>query len=175
MSKRPVTVLETTAAYSFYRPHERSATWFTNEIQDPVTGEIRQDPSMTKQSFVDQCDLNKIMKQFNPREQARIMAMQAQGGSYDDLPDEVDYQEAQNIRIRAETAFATLPSSVRKRFDNDPGEFLAFMADPANQDEAITLGLASKRATDAPIEPQAPNEASPPPGAPDGSKNAPAA
>jgi len=41
------------------------------------------------------------------------------------------------------TAFATLPSHVRRRFENDPQEFLAFMADPANQDEVIKMGLAT--------------------------------
>lgn len=173
MTKR--TILDTYPMYSFYRPHERSATWFTNEVFNASTGEFEPMPSMTKQSHVAECDLNRIMKQFNPREQALIMSRQAQGGSYTDLPDEFDFQEAQNINIRAIDAFSSLSSTLRTRFENDPAQFLAFMSNPENTDEAVKLGLASKRATDAPIEPQATSTASNTAKLPEGSKTAPAA
>lgn len=175
MSKRSATTLDTFPAYDRYRPHNRSDTWFTGEVLDPVTGEVVKQPSMTKQSFVDSTDINLIMKQFTPRQQALLMSQAAQGGMYTDLPDDLDYQEAQNTRIRAEQAFATLPSKVRTRFENDPAQFLEFMADPQNADEMVSLGLATKRATDAPNGPQAPSTPADPATAPDGSSNAPAA
>jgi len=126
--------------YSFRSPRRRVV--YTGEILDPKTGELVLLPSMTKQSFVKECDLNNIMKQFNPREQREIMSQQAQGGAYTDLPDPSDYQESIHVLQAASEAFAGLPALVRRRFDNDPAEFLEFLQDPANQDEAIKMGLA---------------------------------
>lgn len=170
-----VTTLDTYPAFDFYRPHTRSATWFTNEVTDKKTGEVRQMPSMTKQAFVEQCDINNILKQFKLTGQITHMAANAAQGAYMDLPDELDYQASMNTILQGNEAFASLPSKVRTRFDNDPAQFLAFMADERNAEEIVQLGLAKKRATDAPKEPQAPST---PPGSaqvPDGSKNAPAA
>lgn len=64
------------------------------------------------------------------------------GPQYGDIP-AIEYQEALNIIIAAEDAFAELPSSIRKRFNNNPEEFLEFVQDPDNLEEARKLGLAS--------------------------------
>jgi hypothetical protein len=34
-----------------------------------------------------------------------------------------------------------LPSDIRAKFDNDPGEFFEFCTDPKNADEMVQLGL----------------------------------
>ena len=62
-----------------------------------------------------------------------------------DLPDDLDFQASLEIVRQAQEAFATLPSGTRARFENDPQNFLAFLSDPANQDEAIKLGFATDR------------------------------
>lgn len=129
--------------YSFYRPHER--VQLVNEQVDPKTGEIISLPSMTKQSFVAECDINNILKQYKLTGMVSHINAKAQAGAYLDLPDETDFQSALELVIRAEESFATLPSKLRTRFNNDPAEFLEFMADPRNQDEAIELGLATRR------------------------------
>lgn len=129
--------------YSFYRPHER--VQLSNEQVDPVTGEVTSLPSMTKQSFVAECDINNILKQYKLTGMVSHINAKAQSGAYLDLPDETDFQSALETVIRAEESFATLPSKLRTRFNNDPAEFLEFMADPRNQDEAIELGLATRR------------------------------
>lgn len=41
--------------------------------------------------------------------------------------------------------FMTVPANVRERFENDPIKYVEFLADPANLDEAVKLGLAIKR------------------------------
>lgn len=128
---------------SFYRPHLRSATWSTGEVVDQKTGELVKLPSRTKQSFVGECDINNILKQYKLTGQIRHISSKAALGSYQDLPDPLDFQESMNIVIEAEKSFATLPAHVRARFGNDPVNFLTFMADPANQDEVIKLGLAT--------------------------------
>lgn len=168
----PVTTLETIPAYSFYRPHDRAATWFTNEVVNPVTGEVSQMPSMTKQSFVAQCDINNILKAFKVTGQVTHLA--AARARYEDLPEGLDFQDALNSVISAQAAFAGLPSNVRTRFGNDPALYLEFMADPSNEPEAIALGLATKRAIDASKGPQAPSTPPAPPKEPEGSKTAPA-
>lgn len=127
---------------SFYRPHDRLATSWKNELVDDATGEVTYPPSMTKQSFADQCDINKILKQYKMTGQIRHISAKAAIGSYEDLPEPQDFQEAMNLVIASEKSFATLPSHVRARFGNDPAQFLGFMADPSNQDEIIKLGLA---------------------------------
>lgn len=125
----------------FYRPHKR--VQFTGELVNPVTGEVTRPPSMTKQSFVEECDINNILREYSASGQLRHISARAEQGMYADLPDQADFQTALNIVLEGQTAFASLPSKVRNRFNNDPAQFLEFMADPANQDEAIRLGLAT--------------------------------
>jgi len=126
--------------YSFYRPHAR--VQFKNELINPVTGEITNPESMTKQSFLEECDLNNILRQFKPHELRDIMARNVAIGVFENLPDRIDYQDALNLVLDGSKAFATLDSGTRARFENDPAQFMEFMADPKNQDEAIKLGLA---------------------------------
>lgn len=130
---------------SFYRPHDRSATWYTGELVNEVTGEVYIPPTIVKQSFVEECDINNILKQYKLTGQIRHMRAGAQQGHYEDLPDQSDFQEAMNLVLAAEASFATLPSHVRARFANNPAEFLGFMADPSNAEEIVKLGLATIR------------------------------
>lgn len=95
---------------------------------------------MTKQSFKDECDINLIMKKF---QRTGIITHYAKHGpQYGDIP-AIEYQEALNTIIAAENAFAELPAAIRKKFNNNPEEFLEFIQDDSNLDEARKLGLAS--------------------------------
>ena len=53
-----------------------------------------------------------------------------------------DYQSAMNLVRAADESFMRMDGKVRLRFNNSPQEFLEFFADPANEQEAIRLGLA---------------------------------
>lgn len=151
---------------SFYHPHARVT--FKNEIIDPATGEVANPPSMTKQSFVAECDINNILKQFKTSGMLSHVNAQAAQGRYMDLPTEVDFQESLNTVIQAEDAFASLPSKLRSRFGNDPSEFLAFCTDPANKDEMRTLGLLNPLSPSPPPEPPASVASDPLPSPPPG-------
>lgn len=101
--------------------------------------------SKTDQSFKDECDVNKIMEKYKTIENYNaLMALRNPGrakpqfGDFANLP---DFAAAQNTIVQAQTMFEALPSNIRDRFANDPGEFLAFMSDEKNKDEAIRLGL----------------------------------
>lgn len=122
--------------YGFYRPHEDHG--FDN--RDENTGEIL--PSMTRQSEMEACDIHNILKQFSQVGFEELVRQNAAKGQYADLTSLPDYQEALDTVLGAQAAFAALPSQVRERFQNDPARFVEFLADPANQDEAIRLGLA---------------------------------
>lgn len=134
MAKRPTDVV------GFYIPTDRS-TDYTGEVTDPLTGKITRPPTMTKQEFIAECDINNIIKDFTPSAMAALMSQQAALGGYTDLPDPYDLQEAIAIQEQAGRAFDSLPSKVRDRFGNDPGRFLEFFHEPGNRDEAIAMGL----------------------------------
>lgn len=154
---------------SFYRPHPRLMVM--NEVVNPVTGEITHPPSRTKQSFKDECDINNILKQYKSTGMLRHINEKAAKGTFADLPAPMEYQDALNMVIQAEDAFAALPSKLRDRFNNDPQEFLAFQQDPRNQRELVELGLATMPAgtssfldKEPPAPPPAPPDSKPPAG-----------
>lgn len=124
----------------FYRPHERVGI-DVNFIVDDFTGELKACPSMTKQAFVAQCDINNILRQYKTTGMIAHVRSNAEIGRYEDLPDEVDFQESLNLVKSAQEAFDSLPSKLRNRFANDPAQFLAFCSDPANLEEMGELGL----------------------------------
>jgi len=127
----------------FYRPHEPASFGFDNLELDPKTGELVPMPSMTRQSEMESCDIHNILKQYSQQGFENLVRENAARGQYADLTDLPDYQEALNIVISSQAAFAALPSQVRERFGNDPARFIEFLGDPANQEEAIRLGLAT--------------------------------
>lgn len=127
------------AISDFYQPHARVQA--NNELVNGVTGEITNPPSMTKQEFVKECDINNIIKMYSVTGQINHISAKAALGAYDDLPDSLDFQESLNTVMAAEAAFMSLPSKTRERFHNEPSEFLEFFSDPKNRAEATSLGL----------------------------------
>lgn len=131
---------------TFYRKHSRVFT--------PIDG-----PSMTKQSFKDECDINRILMKY--QKTGLLTHVQSYGGRYEDLPSNLDYQESLNAIMAAEEAFMSLPSSLRSRFGNDPATFLDFVGNPANENELVELGLANPRPTAEQSGGPAPSDAAP--------------
>lgn len=129
------------ALRNFYRPHKRVT--FSNLSLDPVTGELAELPSMTKQEFQFECDVNNVIKSFKPHQMMQALQQNLNAGNYADLPDSVEFQDALHMIKEAERQFLTVPAKVRDRFGQDPAQFLAFMQDSRNLDEARALGLAT--------------------------------
>ena len=107
-----------------------------------------QGETMTKQAFKNETDINWILHRY--QKTGLIEHVNRLQGEYVDLGSSVDYHQASNMLLAAQEAFDSLPSSIRKRFDNDPGSFLAFVEDPKNAQEMVELGLAipSKKVDD---------------------------
>lgn len=123
-----------------YTPTTRAFD-YTGEVVNRFTGEVTRPPSRTKQEFVSECDINNIIASYRLTGQIAHINSKAAQGVYADLPDSLDYQSSLNTILQAQASFASLPSAVRDRFGNDPSAFLAFMADPQNEQEARKLGL----------------------------------
>ncbi|AXF52677.1 MAG: internal scaffolding protein [Microviridae sp.] len=94
----------------------------------------------TEQHHRDMCDVNNILKQHDKT--GLISHVNTSVALYGDYTEVNEYQDSLNIVIRAEEAFSALPSDIRKRFENDPGQFFEFATDPKNGDELVKLGLA---------------------------------
>lgn len=106
-------------------------------------------PSLTKQSFVREADINVIMARYE--KDGLIAHVNRVQGSYGDFTDPPEYQEALNKVIAAQDMFMSLPARIRARFGNDPGEFLAFVQDEKNVPEMVKMGLAVERVPAEPV------------------------
>lgn len=100
------------------------------------------DPSLTQQHFAEECDINTIVDRFMKTGVMPEGIVQPQYGDYSEV---MDFQSAQNAIRSASENFFAMPAAIRARFQNSPQVFLEFFGDPANQDEAIKLGLATRR------------------------------
>lgn len=92
----------------------------------------------TKQSFKEECDINTIMGRYLASGE---MPNLNQNPQYLDCSNGFDFQAMQDQVLQAEALFGQLPSVLRNRFANNPAEFLAYCADPANLPEMTKLGL----------------------------------
>lgn len=94
-------------------------------------------PSMTVEADKDLTDVNRIVARFKTN---RLPLPFTPWGETD-LTSATDYHTAMNLVAKASSSFEMLPARVRMRFNNDPGQFLAFVDDDRNYDEAVSLGL----------------------------------
>lgn len=99
-------------------------------------------PSMTKQSFAQEADINHIMARYmktgylvDPLVNPTVRP------SFGDFSAPLDFQHAQDLVNNAYDQFDSLPSAVRERFSNDPFSLLQFLSDKSNYDEAVKLGI----------------------------------
>lgn len=117
------------------------------------------DPSLAKQAFLEETDINKIVERFNLTGQLPSNVRMPTYGDFTDIP---DFHSAMNAIRLAQESFNAMPPQVRERFNNDPGKFVDFCSNPENRDEAIKLGLVEPqelaRATQSPPEGVTPQE-----------------
>lgn len=127
----------------FYIEPGARPTW-TGEVLDPKTGELVKEPSMTKQSFKDECDINNIVRRFEATQSWDHVSDKLKQGYFDDLPSGLDLHMAYNILQQSEEAFMALPAAVRAQFENDPVKFVDAFNNPTEEQQAkfIELGLA---------------------------------
>ena len=104
-------------------------------------GIVNKSASMTQAQFQDECDINKIMDRYMRTGCLSDPLNRMRPGTYGDFTEMGDYMENMNKIVQAREMFDALPAKVRERFGNNPGAMIDFVMDPANQKEAIDLGL----------------------------------
>lgn len=120
---------------SFYRYKE------TGEVIRNRISTTCEEETLTEQSHVDEVDVNKIIKKHGMDVIAKTRELMADNFRMDEIPTN-DFHEALMIIQKASKTFTSLPSSVRKRFDNEPSKFLDFVQNPANNQAMVDMGLA---------------------------------
>lgn len=119
------------------------------------------DPSHAKQSFRDECDINKIMASY--QKTGAVTHFAKHQPSYQICSGQ-SFHEAMNLCLDAQTMFDDLPATLRSKFMNDPSQFLEFVQNPDNAAEMIELGLSNaKPQPPAEIVPEAPSDPPKPP------------
>lgn len=100
------------------------------------------EPSLTKQAFAEECDINTIVRRFGITGQ---LPENVRMPTYGDYTDVVDFKTAMDAMALARESFEAMPAQVRERFENDPQKFVEFCSDEKNRDEAVKLGLVPAR------------------------------
>lgn len=134
----------------------------SNGMPASDTDLVCRDPSLTRQEFADECDINVIMARY---EKTGVVSHVTQR-----VPMYIDWTEqptnlmdALDIMYKADEAFMSLPATVRREFDNDPLKFVDFASNPDNLDKLREYGLAPPAVVEeALVEPSATPAATPP-------------
>lgn len=102
-------------------------------------GIVFNDPSLAKQSYADEVDVNKLMERAAVTGQLSVSDVN--GMYYGDASEIPDLFSALSAVARGEAAFMALNWETRERFHNSVGELYAFLSDPKNYDEGVKLGF----------------------------------
>jgi phage internal scaffolding protein len=95
--------------------------------------------SLTQQHFKDECDVINIIKKHDRN--GIIEHVQRGQARYGDFSEVTGYREALDLVRDAQDEFMTIPSDIRKKFDNDPGKFYEFVSNPDNKEELKEMGF----------------------------------
>lgn len=101
-------------------------------------------------------EISNIMKKY--KKTGMVNFVNNNQAEYMEAP-EIDFHQAMNVIAQANEMFDQMPSELRKKFNNDPGNFMDFVHDKNNEAEMYDLGLAQRPpdyvppATEAPAEP----------------------
>jgi len=122
-----------------------------SSVADPSYGlDCSNLPSLTRQEFADDADINTIMAQYE--RSGVISHVNNTPPAYLDLTDVPDLQQSIDLIREAEGAFMSLPAVVRASFDNSAVKFVEFAQNPDNIEKMREWGLAPP--PPAPPEPQ---------------------
>lgn len=111
----------------------------------PKQGLEFKEPSMTDQSFKDECDMGKLIDRYNKTgffyNPLAAHGQKPRQPMFEDFADVPTFQDAQEVISRSQAQFEALPAKIRDFFDNDPALMLAFVHNPANRDKCVELGI----------------------------------
>lgn len=117
--------------------------------------------SKTQQHFEKEADVHNIIKAYD---RTGLIANVNKGvAQYGDFSEVNEYRECLDFVNRATSNFAELPSEIREKFGNNPGEFFEFATNPENEKAMVELGLANAEPVENPPIEAPENPVEPPP------------
>lgn len=126
---------------SAYSDRFRQSISFLDEDGNPSIGR-------TKQCHKEECEIGNILRMYDKT--GLIIHVNKLTAEYGDYTQINEYKVNLEMVIKARDSFETLPSHVRKKFGNDPGNFIEFASNPENHAEMVKLGLAKAPIVTAP-------------------------
>lgn len=98
--------------------------------------------SMTQEHFREETEILNIIRRHDRN--GVIDHINKGTAIYGDFSEITDYRDMIHKLREADSAFAQVPSDIRKRFENDPARFFNFVTDSNNHKELADMGLAIK-------------------------------
>lgn len=120
-------------------PFLRTPFNYDRDLASVAVGITNTEPSLTQQHFKEETDINTIVERFGITGEIPTNVRVPLEGDFSEGV--LDYQSALNAVLQADNAFMQMPADIRARFHNNPAEFLEFVHDEANRDEAVKLGI----------------------------------
>lgn len=123
-------------------------------LKDSKTKEILNPDvvSQTKQSERDASDINTIVAKAIKTGVLGSGLPATRKATYADFTNGADFTQQQNQIVAIKEVFDGLEADLRNKFHNNPSEMLEYVNNPANEIEAITLGLLPKAVIEKKIE-----------------------
>lgn len=107
-------------------------------------------PSMTRQEFVAECDINILMAHYEKN--AILPPQNRKEPQYFDASEVPDFRDSLDMAREAHEAFMRVPAQLRKELDNDVYKFVEYCQDPQNIEVLRKYGLAApEKVPDAPM------------------------
>lgn len=96
------------------------------------------DESRAIQSAEEESNINTIVRRFGLTGQLPDNVAMPRSGDFTNIP---DFHTAMNMIRKTQEEFLRIPADIRARFSNDPQQFMSFLENEENRDEARKLGL----------------------------------
>jgi phage internal scaffolding protein len=112
---------------------------FSQKPRIAVRKDFTDSKSLTEQSHKQSVDIHYIMRKAEKT--GIIEHVNKHAGTYGEMPSGDEFHRHMNIIAQAETMFESVPSSIRKEFENSPAKFLDFIQNDANYDKAKEMGF----------------------------------
>lgn len=136
--------------YSIFDDMSTDSTIYSRYKRPVVDGVKFEKPSMTQQHFKDECDINNILAAYHIK--ARSMGVSVSelipklgSEQFADVSNLDDYLTAQNRIAQVNQIFESLPSEVRRSYNDDPRNFVAALGDSNNYAKFADLGIFDKQ------------------------------
>lgn len=109
------------------------------------------DPGLTEQNHIDECDLTTIVNRYARAGQPILIPQK----EFTDLTNLPDYQDSLNAVFLVDKLFSSLPIAVKQAYNQEPSLFMKALTDPSQKDKLIALGV-FEAPVDVPVLPTTP-------------------